>query len=129
MHIQQINNNNLNFNGKIKTKGKWNPCMERFFRENPEIQRMAEGRRDIIGIMHCKPPTALEKKYLIQGERYKLTIMSTPENPSFLDKIKMKFGLMPKVNVSKNYHSSVTTIDYMESRIKADEYKEALKLD
>ena len=41
----------------------------------------------------------------------------------------MKFGLMPKVNVSKNYHSYITTIDYMNSRIKAGEYKEALKLD
>lgn len=128
MYIQSINNNNFNFNGKIKTKGKWQPYMENFFRENPEVREMANGHRDIIGIMHCKQPSAIERERFLRGNKYKLTIMSTPENPSFLDKIKMKFGLMPKVNVSKNYHSSVTTIDYMESRIKADKYKEPLKL-
>lgn len=126
MNIQPINSSTLNFNGKIITKGKWPAMMETAFELNPEIEKLASGKFNIIGKVSCRKPFKDDMYHYENDRLYKLSIIAIPEKATLIDKIKYLFGMLPKIKLCHDYHSSATMIDLMNERIKFDSYKKRL---
>lgn len=130
MNVLPINNSNCanytNFNGKVITKGKWPHILEKRFRLNTEVQKLAAGEYDIIGNLSHKISNGKDKKHYKGQNIYKVSIQALKENASILDRIKMFFGLAPKENLSKNYHSLDTSIDVIDTRVNSENLKEKL---
>lgn len=128
MNITPITNNQTNFDGKILTEGHWMPYLKESFINNPEVQKMASGSHDIIGSLSCKTARKNTNRYYQGQKLFKLSIRAQKENPTLLDKIKSRFGLLPKVNVTKHYHSDAGIKILMEGRVNAEKYKDRLNL-
>lgn len=126
MNIQQINSSTPNFNGKIITRGKWPTVMKNAFEFNPEIEKLASGEFNIIGKVSRRKPFKDDFYHYENDRLYKLSIIAMPEKATLMDNIKYLFGMLPKINLTRNYHSSATMIDLMKERIKFNSYKEKL---
>lgn len=128
MNISPINSNETNFSGRILTKGNWTESLKNTFLENPEVQKMAAGNHDIVGVMSQKRASGRSYRHSKGQPLYKLSITSRPENPSILDRVKEFFGFSPKVKVTDHYHSDIGTYSLMKNRISAYRYKDRLNL-
>ena len=125
MKIAPINTTQPNFNGKIIKKGHWTQELTNVFDTNPEVQKLIQGDKDIIAKMSSK----LRSHYFEKPEEtFKLKLISIPEKPTFMDKVKLFLGLLPHKNVTKNYHRSFRLNNLFDIRINAQRYAEELKI-
>lgn len=126
MNISPINNNNMNFQGKIITKGTWTKELKETFLNNSEVKQLASGKKDIIALMKFKRAPKNDVMHFTRQPLYSLTLMSRPENPSFWDKIKTFFNLLPKIDVTYNYHGEASMQNIIAQRIDAENFKKYL---
>ena len=108
MNITPMNNTNVNFNGKIITKGNWPKNLKKQFVENTAINNFANNSKsDIIGIMSAKTSSKYDI-YHDPGERlFKLTLVTTKEKPSIIETIKNALGIYSeadKQNITHAFH-------------------------
>lgn len=119
MNISEINSISPNFNGKIITKGKITPYLQDEILNNKELQKLASGEKDILVRIKNKK----ERNYHVnhaKGEMlYRLSVESKKQNETLADKVKSFLGLTTKVNLSKAYHSEVSTASIIKKRINA----------
>ena len=119
MNISEINSTSPNFNGKIITKGKITPYLQDEILNNKELQKLASGEKDILVRIKNKK----ERNYHVnhaKGEMlYRLSVESKKQNETLADKVKSFLGLTTKVNLSKAYHSEVSTASIIKKRINA----------
>ena len=111
MKILPVNNTSPNFNGKIITKGPWTDYLKEGFERNPDIIKLASGKKDIIGeLSHKKAKRSVHHS---QGEDiYKLKLKAVPSEMGILDKIKYILGITPEVPVRRDYHKG-RCLDYL----------------
>ncbi len=128
MNISQLNSNSIvpNFNGSIKMNRNYSKRFKEAFRNNPEIQKLAQDDYVIIPKL-AKKKASKGDIYHPKGERiFQLSIEAQKEYPSFWDKVKYAFGFAPSVKVTKNYHSMSSILNIMAERINADKYAKKL---
>ena len=118
MEIRQVNN--VNYTGKIITKGKWTQTLAQAFTDNPEVKKLASGKYDIIGKMTAVKTHPYDVNHLLDESLYSLSISAKKENPSLLDRVKSFLGLQPKANITINHHGEDKMLKIMDKRIKAD---------
>lgn len=111
MNINPITTNNeTNFKGQLRLKGKW---PSRFvvanFSSNPNVQKTLENytlTADMKMFSH---------RFL--GEKYKLSLSVKKDNPTIWEKIKYAFGFNPKTDLSRHYHSERGTDALIKNRL------------
>ena len=125
MNILPINNN-PNFNGRIIKKGHWTNDLNTVFENNPEVQKLRQRKRNIIAHMSNS-----KKKYspcCRLEDVYKLTLTSVPPQPTLWDKIKLFFGCMPSISLTRHYHREFSTENLIRWNIDSKTFAEKLKL-
>lgn len=105
-------NNNENFKGSLKLKGKWpiGESME-MFQNNALLQKALETYQ-ITGKMKSKS----KKRYFSPEILYKLVISAKKDKPTIWESFKYMLGIYPKISLSKHYHSEVGTELLISSR-------------
>ena len=121
MHIQSINNSNLNFNGSYCFKGPWTDIM----RETtvPFLKELANGDKQIIAKMKTK--RAFFDRYHHFGEKlYKPTLFAKDEKMTLWQKIKEKLGFtyFPEANITDHYHRASSIETMLKRRLNKDSY-------
>ena len=129
MNINAINSTNPNFNGRILTRGRWSEELKKSFLENPEVNKFAqEAKYDIIGKMSSKRAKKHDFNHYYGEQLFKLTLMAQKENPTFIDKVKALFGLLPKAKITHNYHCESSMELLMSKRLNATSIKDQLNI-
>lgn len=120
MHIlpvQNYNQQNPNFNGKIMTKGVWTNYLERTFLNNEAVKRFAESGYDIIGKMKYRKSSGYSMVHNKGDELYKLSISAIKENSSIWEKIKAFFGFGNTIKITQGFHRERSMENIMCQRI------------
>lgn len=111
MNINPITTNNeTNFKGQLHLKGEWpyGP-MAKIFSSQPCVKKTLENyslTADMKMFTH---------RFL--GEKYKLSLSVKKDNPTIWEKIKYAFGLSPKTDLSRHYHSERGTDAIIKNRL------------
>ncbi len=118
MKVESINTC-PNFNGRIMVKGAWSAELVECFIKNKEVQELASGKYNIIGVMRSKKAGIHDVNHLPEDTLYRFSIAAEKETPSILDRIKSVFGKVKEVNISNTYHREEKMADYVENQISA----------
>ena len=123
-----LNNNSVmpNFNGSIKMNRRYPEIFKNAFKNNPEVQKLAEGDYKLIPELKCKRANQWDINHSLGEDLYKLSITAKKEKPSFTERLKYIFGKAPKVNVTRSYHCLSSLINIMSKRIDANRYSTKL---
>ena len=126
MNISPINSNNTNFKGKVIIKGTWTQELKDAILNNAEVKQLAAGKKDIIAHMKSKRAPKKDMWHYPKQPLYSLSLMSRSEEPSFWEKVKTFFNVLPKINVTRAYHSETGMLSIINQRIKAKRYQNIL---
>lgn len=128
MNISQLDNKStaINFNGTIKMNRNYPRRFKDAFRNNPEVQRLAEGDYTIIPKLKHKQAGMWDMNHSLGEDLYQLSISAKKEKPSLIERMKYAFGKAPKVDVTHSFHSLSSIINIMSKRINADSYNSKL---
>lgn len=130
MNISPINNTNLNFNGKVITKGSWTPALKKAFQENIEVRNVAQkSNYDIIGILTRMRTPKNDLEHFQGDNLYKLTIAAMNEKPTWKEKLNAIFNKYDhKAEVTENYHSEEGIVQIMESALVSHKIRKKLNI-
>ena len=126
MNITPINNTNPSFNGKIINKGQWSKYLLDAFNNNPEVIKLASGKKDIIANMSRKYAGKNDINHFHGEDIYKLSLKARPENAGLLRKIISWFSF--PVRVTRAYHSEDSMCRIINDRMDAERFSKKLNI-
>ena len=122
------NSRNKSFKGRIVVKGASTPQLTETIYNNQGLKKLSSSKHNIIAKFDKKYAHDHDWDHVVGTPIYKLTIVSNPEKPNFIDKVKQKLGIVPKVKVTRHYHHEDSLIKLINRNVHADEYAKKLNI-
>lgn len=116
------------FKGKIMVQGSSTPQLTETVCNNPGLKKLSSSKYNIIAKFDKKYAPNNDWHHVVGTPIYKLTLVSSPEKPNFLDRVKQKFGILPKIKVTKHYHDEYSLIKIINRKIHTDKYAKKLNI-